>query len=433
MMMMRGKGLLLVLCSYILVVGCLELTQQHTLQHSQQSFNTIAQSSFVQASERLSVSLTKLKRSKHEEHNFFNRLNKHHHDLVHGRHKTRRRQHPENNWKIHLEDINNSQFVGEIKVGTPGQSFSVIFDTGSSNLWINGINCQDEACVKHRRFDPSRSHTFDLLDMDMDVMFGTGQISGSLATDSFELGGSLLVANQTFGMINVETGEVFNSGSFDGILGLSFPALSASSYTPVFDNIMKQSLLPQNMFSFYYSQLPRQDSVIQFGVPDSNYYKGEIDFIDVSKEVYWELHLKDILIDGKPQNVCHGDPCKIVVDTGTSLLTGPTDGISSLVRAIDMSSDCNTIDALPTMTYVIIDKKGEHHFTLEPSFYVVRSDEGDNDDEHTPRYCKPGFMALDVPEPRGPLWILGDIFMQKFFTVFSRDPAQVGFAEARHF
>src|SRR5688572_11296917 len=73
-------------------------------------------------------------------------------------------------YKLPLLDINNSQYVGKIQVGDPKygtkpQYFDVIFDTGSSNLWINSDSCYSESCLIHRQYHPSSSRTYKKLNL----------------------------------------------------------------------------------------------------------------------------------------------------------------------------------------------------------------------------------------------------------------------------
>ncbi|NXY82737.1 PEPA protein, partial [Alcedo cyanopectus] len=146
-----------------------------------------------------------------------------------------------------------NEYYGTISIGNPAQNFTVIFDTGSSNLWVPSIYCHSFSCSDHNLFDPSKSSTFIATNDSFSIGYGTGNLSGILGYDTVRVA-NINVSNQIFGLSESEPGDFFYYVPFDGILGLAFPSIASDGATPVFDNMMAQGLVERNLFSVYLSK-----------------------------------------------------------------------------------------------------------------------------------------------------------------------------------
>ena len=153
---------------------------------------------------------------------------------------------------IELVDLGDSQYYGPISLGTPPQNFTVIFDTGSSNLWVPSSQCKktNVACQTHSKYNSSESSTYQPNGTSFEIEYGTGSLSGFLSIDNLGLS-DLLVTSQTFAEALAEPGVTFDFALFDGILGLAFASISVDEVTPVWYNIMSQNLVDDNIFSFW--------------------------------------------------------------------------------------------------------------------------------------------------------------------------------------
>uniref|UniRef100_A0A8C5NYM1 Cathepsin E n=1 Tax=Jaculus jaculus TaxID=51337 RepID=A0A8C5NYM1_JACJA len=318
------------------------------------------------------------------------------------------------------------EYFGTISIGSPPQNFTVIFDTGSSNLWVPSVYCTSQACKTHPVFHPSQSDTYSEVGTSFSIQYGTGSLTGIIGQDQVSVEG-LTVSGQQFGESVKEPGQTFVNAEFDGILGLGYPSLAAGGVTPVFDNMMAQNLLEFPVFSVYMSRDPEggSGSELTFGGYDPSHFSGSLNWVPVTKQGYWQIALDGIQV-GDTLMFC-AEGCQAIVDTGTSLITGPPHKIKQLQEAIgatpmdgEYAVDCDSLSNLPNIAFLI----NGIAYTLSPADYTLQ------DYVDGMQFCGSGFQGLDIAPPSGPLWILGDVFIRQFYSVFDRGNNQVGLAPA---
>jgi phytepsin len=380
-----------------------------------------------------------------------------------------------------------------------------VFDTGSSNLWVPSSKCSlfDFACQLHHKYKSSASHTYVANGTSFAIQYGTGSLTGFLSQDVVNVGG-LNIQNQVFAEATQQPGLTFIMAKFDGILGLAFSSISVDSVTPVFYNMMSQSLVPAPLFGVWLNRAgtTAAGGELDLGGIDASHYTGSINYVPLTNETYWEFALDDIQVQGT--SLCGGGVCRAIADTGTSLLAGPEDTvkqiatslgsigllseecdqlvaqyenqiIEDLVNGMNASAVCTDIGLCPSSAecnsckYVIGTIKdilpsnsseiwirllldnlcklipnpvGEYIvdctqvsslpnievtlngivYTLTPQQYILV--EGAAGEE----LCLLGIAGINLPPQLGQLWILGDVFIGAYYTVFDFANKRVGFA-----
>ncbi|XP_058130992.1 renin [Dasypus novemcinctus] len=326
-----------------------------------------------------------------------------------------------------LTNYLDTQYYGEIGIGTPPQTFKVIFDTGSANLWVPSSKCDPlyAACETHSRYDCSESSSYMENGTEFTIHYGTGRVRGFLSQDVVTVGG--ITVTQTFGEVTELPTMPFMLAKFDGVLGMGFPAQAVGGVTPVFDHILSQRVLKEDVFSVYYSRNSHLlGGEILLGGSDPQYYQGNFHYVSLSKNGFWQIRLKGVSVSSATL-LCE-EGCMAAVDTGASFITGPTGSLRRLMEtagAKELSTseyvvDCNQVPTLPDISFHL----GGRAYTLTGADYVLQDLDGNDD------LCTLAFHGLDVPPPTGPLWVLGASFIRKFYTEFDRRNNRIGFALA---
>merc|ERR1712048_1514922 len=86
-------------------------------------------------------------------------------------------------------------------------------------------------------------------------------------------------------------------------------------------------------------------------------------------------------------------------------------------KLLNVDSSCNGIDKMPKLGFLVEGRV----LNMMPEDYI---------DGVGTSYCSLSLMSLDVPPPKGPLFVFGIPFLQRFYTVYDDEQMRIGFALA---
>lgn len=205
---------------------------------------------------------------------------------------------------------------------------------------------------------------------------------------------------------------------------MAWPSISVDGVVPPFQNLINKGLVDSGVFAFYLQDTGDSSGELVLGGYDEKHFTGELTWINLSLkygETYWKIDLDDATYDGSSITTSKS----AIIDTGTSLLAGPKAevkalaakvGATAIANGAEYTLSCDKLASLPNIEFKIAGKT----YTLTPQQYTI----------NVQGQCLFAFTGLDVPGPVGPLWILGDVFIRAYYTVFDVTNQRIGLATA---
>jgi len=319
------------------------------------------------------------------------------------------------------------EYYGEVSIGTPPQNFKVVFDTGSGILWVPSDLCDGAACRDHVQLEEKKDKTMQKEDGFVNIKYGTGNMRGRRATDVVNVAG-VKVGKQDFLLSTNENGNVFRNGRFDGVMGLGREGLAAilskgdkGRGVPFYINAVHSKILAKPRFSIFVSKTMGQPGAVVLGGENPKLYKDKIQMHKGQSDDYWMVKMGTFKVGDK---VIDTKGARGIVDSGTSLLVGPTSIISEFLPLVQVNSDCSNMGQLKTLEINMDTTEGKTvTYKLTPEDYVMKRNGS----------CKTGIAIMNIQlNMDHPIMILGDTFMRKYYSTFDHETNSVGFAEANH-
>ncbi|PCH43862.1 acid protease [Wolfiporia cocos MD-104 SS10] len=315
------------------------------------------------------------------------------------------------------DEENDLEWAGTVSIGTPGQSFLIDFDTGSSDLWVPSVNCTSSTCSTKHKYNAATSSSDVKKPGTFSILYGDGStVSGPIYTETVNVAG-IKSTGQYFSPVNTLS-DSFSNDPIDGILGLAFPAISNLRQNPFFSNAVQERAVKSGVFGM---KLASSGSELYLGGTDTSQYTGSIEYHSVTGSGFWQASGAKILLSGK--SVITG--FQTVIDSGTTIMYGPPSAVQTFYKSIPGSKlydSTNGYYSFPckSVPSVSFNWGGKNWVISAANFNLGQTYQGSGQ-------CVGALAGQDLGLGNN-VWLLGDSFMKNVYTAFSFDKNSVGFA-----
>ena len=254
---------------------------------------------------------------------------------------------------LDLKNFFNIQYFASIYIGKNRQKCRVIFDTGSNILWVPSANCTH--CRNYtKKYNPLNSSTSKNLNIQKNITYAIGYVSGNLFEDSISLNSNnsnyriynqeLTADNFRFLVVNEEKNL---SGTIaDGVMGIGIN--NEGNYKNSFiQTLYKENKIKSPSFSFYLTNNKQKSRLYIGDILENDYIKQLFSYTKFNKcsvpssSNYWLCNIKNgiEMYDSNYTNTYNfQSTSNVIFDSGTSYIIIPRTDFLHIITHLNANS-----------------------------------------------------------------------------------------------
>ncbi|OJJ38562.1 hypothetical protein ASPWEDRAFT_48769 [Aspergillus wentii DTO 134E9] len=251
-------------------------------------------------------------------------------------------------------DNEETLYFCNITLGTPEQSFRLVLDTGSSDLWCNSANSSlclsgSDPCSVSGSYDPDSSSTYSYVSSDFNISYADGSgAAGDYVTDILRIGGATIK--------DFQFGVGYTSGSAEGVLGIGYTSnevqvgrFGEDAYPNLPRAMVKNGLINSNAYSLWLNDLNANTGSVLFGGVNTGKYHGELETLPIQpvNGGYSEfvIALTGVALNSESSNQNYSSgalPAAVLLDSGSSLTYLPDSIVEGIFNNLSVTYESSS-------------------------------------------------------------------------------------------